>query len=250
MDGTASLCYYLSSLAGTPVDSRLKVDEGGIVRGNVEKKEITLVFTGHEFADGAETISKVLKKHAVSGAFFLTGDFYRKYPKIVRMLQQNGNYLGPHSDKHLLYADWSKRDSTLVSREQFAKDLKDNYAAMRQAGLKVPDQLSFLPAYEYYNKEVAGWTAQLGVTLVNYTPGSTSNADYTTPDMKNYRSSDEILNTVLKYESSKGLNGFLLLTHIGTDPRRTDKFYNKLDELMTTLEQRGYRFVSITELLK
>ncbi|MBP1641230.1 MAG: Cellulose 1,4-beta-cellobiosidase [Bacteroidetes bacterium] len=250
MDGTASLCYYLSSLAGKLTDSRLKLDEGGIVRRNGEKKEITLVFTGHEFADGAEIIAKVLKKHDASGAFFLTGDFYRKYPKIVRTLQQNGNYLGPHSDKHLLYADWSKRDSTLVSREQFDKDLKDNYAAMRQAGLKVPEQLLFLPAFEYYNKEIAGWTAQLGVTLVNYTPGSTSNADYTTPDMKSYRSSDEILNNILKYESSKGLNGFLLLTHIGTDPRRTDKFYNKLDELMTTLEKRGYRFVSITELLK
>jgi Predicted xylanase/chitin deacetylase len=250
MDGTASLCYYLSSLAGTPVDSRMKYDEGGIVRGNSEKKEITLVFTGHEFADGAETIAKVLKKHAARGAFFLTGDFYRKYPKIVRMLQQNENYLGPHSDKHLLYADWSKRDSTMVSREQFANDLKNNYTAMRQAGLKVPEQLLFLPAYEYYNKEVVGWTSQLGVTLVNYTSGSTSNADYTTPDMKSYRSSDEILNNILKYESSKGLNGFLLLTHIGTDPRRTDKFYNKLDELMTTLEQRGYRFVPITELLK
>jgi endoglucanase len=250
MDGTASLCYYLSSLAGKPETTTLKYNAGGIIRGDITKKELTVVFTGHEFADGAETIVKTLAKHRIHGAFFLTGDFYRKYPKIVRLLQKNGHYLGPHSDKHLLYADWTKRDSTLVSREQFDNDLKDNYAAMRQAGIKTEQPLYFLPAYEHYNKEISAWTNQQGITLLNYTPGSTSNGDYTTPDMKNYFSSEQILNNILKYETAKGLNGFLLLTHIGTDSRRTDKFYTKLDELITTLEQRGYRFVPIGELLQ
>jgi hypothetical protein len=53
----------------------------------------------------------------------------------------------------------------------------------------------------------------------------------------------------MRYEALKpnGLNGFLLLTHVGTDARRTDKFYQRLDELITTLKKRGYRFTLLQE---
>ena len=46
-----------------------------------------------------------------------------------------------------------------------------------------------------------------------------------------YRSSDEIFDSIMNYEAKNpnGLNGFILLMHIGTDPRRTDKFYNRLE---------------------
>lgn len=252
MDGTASLSYYLSSLEiGIPNDSITKnqSEEGGIIRGDTSKKELTLVFTGHEFADGCITIRKVLKKHGIKGAFFLTGDFYRKHPKLTKQLQDDGNYLGPHSNKHLLYADWTKRDSTLVTQEVFDNDLKRNYQAMEEAGLNMNRPYYFLPAFEYYNSQISNWTKQLGVTLVNYTPGSTSNADYTTPDMKSYRSSNQIFDNIIKYEANHTLNGFMLLTHIGTDNQRTDKFYLKLDQLIETLQQKGYSFVPINVLL-
>ena len=252
MDGTASLSYYLSSLENEiPHENLTKnlMDEGGIIRGDTSRKELTLVFTGHEFADGYTVIHKVLKKYGVKGAFFLTGNFYRKHPKLVKQLQDDGNYLGPHSDKHLLYADWTKRDSTLVTHKAFNNDLKNNYKAMEQAGLKLKEPYYFLPAYEYYNSNISNWAKQLGVTLVNYTPGSTSNADYTTPDMKSYRSSNQILDNIVRYEAKHTLNGFLLLSHIGTDEHRTDKFYTKLDQLIVTMQQKGYHFVPINELL-
>ena len=90
----------------------------------------------------------------------------------------------------------------------------------------------------------------MDVQIVNFTPGTTSNADYTTPDMKSYRSSETIYNNILKYEEDNGLNGFMLLIHIGTAPRRTDKLYNRLSDLVDELHNRGYSFVPITELLK
>jgi hypothetical protein len=80
--------------------------------------------------------------------------------------------------------------------------------------------------------------------LINFTPGTSSNADYTTPELKNYLGSDSIVSRILRYESShdRGLNGFILLSHIGTSPLRTDKFYDKLDGLIAELKKRGYRF--------
>lgn len=248
MDGTASLCFYLGYL-----NSQANANEkvlGGIVRGNPSEKKLALIFTGHEFADGAQTIRKSLRKNGVKASFFLTGDFYRKFPSLAVNLQHDGHYLGPHSDTHVLYADWEKRDSTLVSRDTFEKDLKDNYATMEKIGLKMEPKRYFVPPYEWYNGQISNWAKAMQVQLVNFTPGTTSNTDYTTPDMNNYLSSQTIYRNILAYEEKNTLNGFLLLMHIGTDTKRTDKLYNRLDDLIKELKHRGYEFVRIDGLLK
>jgi peptidoglycan/xylan/chitin deacetylase (PgdA/CDA1 family) len=225
---------------------------GGIIRTDSTKKEIHLVFTGHEFGDGGEVIRSVLQRHGVKAAFFLTGDFYRNkiFSSLIRGLKSDGHYLGGHSDKHLLYCSWEKRDSLLVLKEEFAADLTANYAEIEKFGLRKSDAPFFLPPYEWYNESVSAWTKELGLTLVNFSPGTYSNADWTIPELgTQYLSSDTIYNRILAYERnhSNGLNGFILLTHIGVDPRRTDKFYLRLDGLMTELEKRGYRFTSLME---
>ncbi len=261
MDGTASLTYYLGYLeargkqTSTVNQSTLRTkqpvkDAGGIVRGDVSARQLSLVFTGHEYADGANVIREVLNKHHVKGTFFLTGDFYRKYPDLVRHLQKEGHYLGPHSDKHLLYADWQNRDSTLISRTEFEKDLNDNYLAMKKAGLKIESPRFFMPPYEWYNKEISDWAKAMDMQIVNFTPGTTSNADYTTPGTKNYLSSENIYHNILQYEEKNSLNGFMLLIHVGTAPTRSDKFYNRLDELIGELKSREYKFIRIDGLLK
>ena len=47
-----------------------------------------------------------------------------------------------------------------------------------------------------------------------------------------------------------GLNGVILLIHAGTDPRRKDKLYDKLDELIGYLKKEGYTFKRIDDLLR
>lgn len=213
-----------------------------------------MVFTGDEFADGGFYIADILKQEKISASFFLTGNFYRKsaFKNIIRILKADGHYLGPHSDKHLLYCDWNNRDSLLVSKEEFANDLLNNYKAMSLHGIKTGDAKFFMPPYEWYNNSIATWTIQLNKQLINFTPGTLSNADYTTPDMKNYRSSDTIFQSILKYEQNHkaGLNGFILLLHIGTDKGRTDKMYYRLPGLISYLKRKGYNLVRVDELLK
>ena len=228
---------------------------GGIVRTDLSKKEICLVFTGHEFADGGVTIRNTLKKHDVRASFFFTGDFYRNpaFSQLIRDLIQDGHSLGGHSDKHLLYASWGKRDSLLVTKEEFLKDLSANYRELDRFGITKDSARFFLPPYEWYNQSISDWCAEWGLTLVNFTPGTYSNADYTYPELgASYVSSDSILARILRYEEShpNGLNGFILLTHIGSDPRRTDKFYDKLDRLLEGLEQKGYKFRLLGETIR
>ncbi|MFY7839410.1 MAG: polysaccharide deacetylase family protein [Lacibacter sp.] len=224
------------------------------MRGDTTKKELALVFTGHEFADGGNSILKTLQQQNVKASFFFTGDFYRnkQLQPIIQQLKKNGHYLGAHSDKHLLYNDWTKRDSLLVTKEEFKKDLLQNYAEMKKLGISKTNAPFFLPPYEWYNDSITAWTKELGLQLINYSPGTGSAADYTWPELKNYQSSEAILQSIFNYEQTKpaGLNGFILLLHIGTDPKRTDKFYHQLPQLIQQLKEKGYRLKRIDELLK
>lgn len=229
-------------------------NHGAIIRGSVSRREIALVFTGDEFADGGKSIRSSLKKHGVPASFFLTGKFYATpaFKNLIGNLKKDGHYLGAHSDQHLLYADWTKRDSLLVTEERFKSDLLANYERMEPFGVVREQAPYFLPPYEWYNRQISDWTRDLGFQLVNFTPGTRSTADYTYPEMgTRYVPSDVIYESIFSYEKRDphGLNGFILLIHIGTDPRRRDKFYHSLEPLMKELKERGYRFVTIEQLL-
>lgn len=274
MDGTACLSYYLAAMQAEgsadrrsarverqkpgrnqaptsgqrhPYPTPQPDGHGAIRRFDPTEKTIRLVFTGHEFAEGGPTLLRTLKKHGVKASFFLTGEFYRNHGPLVRQLKAAGHFLGPHSDQHLLYCDWKTRDSTLVSRAQFEADLAANLGEMKKLGIEKLAMPWFLPPYEWYNAEVAGWAKEAGVRLLNFTPGTLSPADYTTPDAANYRSSEVIFQNILAFEQKTplGLNGFVLLLHVGTDPRRTDKFYDRLDAMLTELGRRGYGFAQL-----
>ena len=265
MDGTASLIYLLAAKENETAPSKSPpigetsaatfqtLDHGAIVRGNLSKKNIALVFTADEFGDGGKTILSTLQKQNIKASFFFTGRFYRNpvYKKVITQLKQQGHYLGPHSDQHLLYCDWTKRDSLLVTKKEFVDDLNKNLKAIENYGVKRSPIKYFIPPYEWYNDSIASWTKQMGIQLINYSPGTKSAADYTTPDMKNYRSSNEIYQSILDKEKDiNGLNGFTLLIHFGIDPKRTDKFYNRLDKLISSLKHKGYGFKRIDEVLK
>ena len=243
------------SLAGKTDSSKYTLSHGAIIRGDVHTRQIALVFTGDEFADGGTYIARTLKEYQVNASFFLTGRFYRnkKFSKIISLLIRNGNYMGVHSDAHLLYCDWGKRDSLLVTHKQFTDDLDRAHAELKKWHIPRDNARYFLPPYEWYNDTIASWTSRLGLQLVNFTPGTRSNADYTYPGMDgHYLSSDTIVRSVLQYKngSANGLNGFILLIHIGTDPRRHDKFYKRLPQLIRQLKSEGYRFCRIDQLLQ
>ncbi len=235
-------------------DPRLTYVEGGIIRGDKTSKRMSLVFTGDEFAEGGTVIADSLQRHNVKASFFLTGRFYRTRSnrQLIERLKKDGHYLGPHSDQHLLYADWTDRNKTLVTRQQFERDLNDNFAAMRPFGIDRKNVPFFMPPYEWYNQEIVDWAEAMGFRVVNFTPGTRSNADYMADDDKNYISSEAIMERIKEYEAKEpnGLNGFFLLTHIGSGPKRTDKFHDRIDDLIALLKLRGYSPVRVDELLK
>jgi endoglucanase len=232
----------------------LELREGGIIRGATASRRLAIVFTGHGYAEGGETILSELARHKAKGSFFLTGDFLAQtnFHPLVRRVLAEGHYLGPHSDKPVLYCPWEGPKQTLVTHAEFGADLESNLRKIQRFGVKRAEIRYFLPPYEHYNQQIADWSKALGLTLVNFTPGTRSNADYTGEADRNFVSSKVIYDSIVARERQDphGLNGYLLLLHIGSGPGRADKFASRFGELLDYLAQEGYGFVRVDELLQ
>ncbi len=250
--GTKPANATLGSLPKASAPSKPIYERGAIIRGPLNQKRVALEFTGGSFADGGETILKALKKNDVKASFFLTGDFYRtpEFEDLIKKMKAEGHYLGPHSDKHPSYATEGDHPRTLISRDKFNADMDRNLEAMRKFDIQPKDARYFIPPSEVYTQEIATWAKKREMTLINYSPGTRTNADYMGDEGP---SSEKMLKSVYaRADNAKehGLNGALLLMHLGAGPERTqDHLYDRLDEMIQQLKGRGYSFVRVDELL-
>lgn len=233
-------------------DSGCTIVDGGIVRGPQTQQKIALEFSADQFVEGGPTILDELKSRHLHASFFLTGRCARRPENklLIRRMVEEGHYVGPHSNSHPLLCPWTGKKRTLVTKEFFIDDLKQNIVALEQAGVARERIKFFLPPYEWYNGEVAEWTRQAGLTLINHSSGTRSAADYTEERAHNFVSSQKIFDSILREEKTEGLNGCLLLMHLGAGPERKDKMHRRIGELLDALQKRGYQFVTVDELLR
>ena len=253
MDGSAGLTYYFAEMESEGRGAREMNPErdkwGAVVKVSPQKKNIYLVFTADSLFQGGEKILKILKSEKIRGSFFLTGNCLRmeEHKELIKSIIKDGHYLGGHSDKHLLYARWGNRDSLIVSADSLVNDIKANAKELEKFGISKEKSLWFLPPYEYYNSQSVFLTEALGYRVINYTPGTATPADYTDPSMKNYLSSETLIQRLYNFEKSEGLDGAVILIHPGVSENRTDRLYNRLGEIVKTLKAKGYSFKSLNE---
>jgi peptidoglycan/xylan/chitin deacetylase (PgdA/CDA1 family) len=125
--------------------------QGAVIRTDTLQKNIYLCFTGHDFYEGFEHILGVLNKHKIKASFFLTGDFVRQHTDLVKTIANDGHFIGAHSDKHLLYCDWIKRDSLLHPADEIKADIQHNLLALENLGVRPKN---FMPPNEWNNQKV------------------------------------------------------------------------------------------------
>lgn len=174
-----------------------------------------------------------------------------KFRSVVNEIKKNKHYISAHSDKHLLFSEWGNRIDLLVTKDSFVHDLDMNFKELEKMGFGT-DNKYFIPSYEWYNQEIVKWSREMGYIPINYTPGLRTAADYSYPEMGARYLSSEDIEAGLWKENKKpnGLNGFIVLIHMGTDSRRKDKFYDRLGEMIDQLKREGYQFVDIRALLQ
>lgn len=204
-----------------------------------------MIFSADDRLEGAPSILETLKDREVKGSFFLTGTCLRmaEHKEMVEQMIEDGHYVGGHSDRHILYIPWGEDiGNTVVSADSLINDFRQNMVELEKYGVDISTLPYYLPPSERYNRETVRLIESEGQITINFTSGLRTAADYTTPDMRNYISSQQLIDQLLEFEEREGLNGAIVLIHPGTEPSRTDKLYLRLGEIIELLQERGYNF--------
>lgn len=214
------------------------------VRLDTLKPCVYPVFTADSLFEGAPFALDVLAEHNIKGSFFFTGKFLRdstNVPVLKRIIGEE-HYVGPHSDAHILLAEWDRNRTPLVSDDSLKRDMQANLAELARFGIRAENISFTIPPFEWCSKNHAHAYRRLGILPINPTPGIETYRDYTTPDLPYYWSAERMVRQLFDYEKTHNLNGAIIIFHLGTEEARTDKLYHHLPAILDTLQGRGYTF--------
>lgn len=170
-----------------------------------------------------DAILNVLKKHHISATFFVTGEWARRYPNVIRKIHEAGHEIGNHGNSHIHLPQCSKK--------KIATELQACHNIVYE--IIQEDMTLFRAPYSDWNREIVEVAHMLGYSAINHSVDSL--------DWKNY-SAKQIVKTVCNHKNLE--NGSIILLHCGT---RNTK--DALDVMLTNLEKKGYRFVPLSSLI-
>lgn len=231
--------------AKTP-DFKYEVSDrfGATVKVDTTDRTVYLVFSADSLFEGAPEALNTLDSLGVKASFFFTGNFLERPENrlIVERVIKSGHYVGPHSGRHILLSDWDANRTPLVTPDSMMTDFRLNYRLLNDFGIKASDAGTVLPPFEWCGKIHTERLRKEGLVPINITPGVNTYRDYTVPGMAEYHTSEDMYNQLFDYESKHGLNGYIIIFHLGTQDLRTDKLYHRLPLILTRLRSLGYKF--------
>lgn len=229
-----SICFW--AVAAMLIIAAVKLLPGVVrVSHSINGKELPIysVETGEQkvaisfdAAWGNEDTGKImdiLKKHDVHATFFMTGGWVEAYPEDVKALYEAGHELGNHGENHLNMSGLSK-EKQREEIESVHKRVKD---------LTGYEMTVFRPPYGDYNSEVIKTTREMGYYPIQWSVDSLDWKDYGTAS---------IIDTICNHKELKA--GAIILCHNGAKYTA-----EALDEVLTRLEEKGFKIVPVGELI-
>jgi len=238
---------------------RILIPIGDLTRGDPLSRKVAITFDGGGQGNAAKRILDALKTRGLKTTFFLTGEFIRRYPAIVRRIASEGHEVGNHtySHPHLTTYAANYRQNTLpgVTRKFLISELKRNEALYEKVTGRKMEHLWRAP-YGEQNKTIRRWAWEAGYRHVSWTYDSKTHQSLDGLDWVSdrssalYLSSEQIVDKILSFDqgTESGLGGGILLFHLGSE-RKVDPFYPRIGELLDQLKDRGYKVVSVGSMI-
>ena len=194
------------------------------------EKAVALTFDDGPDPDRTPAVLEALRKHNVRATFFVVGYRAEKYPELLQQIAAQGHEIANHSYSHN-YASF-KSNKTDVFQEEI-----DKTDSLIQ---KLTSQTSILfrPPGGYLSDNLVEFTKQKGLTIAYWTWQQDSK------DWKVGNSGTSIANHIIKNIGP----GQIILLHDGANNGLQTA--QAVDILLTRLISEGYRFVTMSELIK
>ena len=209
---------------GTAGSEQLKKYDA-VYLGDASQKKIYLTFDAGYENGCTEKILDVLKKHEVSAAFFLVGNYMEKNADLVRRMAEEGHIVGNHTMHH---PDMSK----ISDKEAFSKELSDLEALYKEITGKEMQKYYRAPQGTY-SEENLRMAKDLGYKTVFW---SLAYVDWNNDDQP---TAEQAYSKLLP----RIHNGAVVLLHSTSQTNA-----EILDDLLTKWEDMGYQFGTVEEL--
>lgn len=220
--------YFKTNEGGQPTllgGSTLPMQYGVLALGNPEDKVIYLTFdAGYENGNVA-TILDALKKHNAPGAFFILPGIIKYNPEIVRRMVDEGHTVGNHTTSH-------KDVSGISTAEALRAELsgvEEQFKALTGKDMAK----YFRPPEGSFSEQTLALSSELGYRTVfwSYAYADWDNASQSDPQKAKQKLLDNLHpGEVLLLHPTSATNAAIM------------------DDLLTEIEKRGYRFGTLDEL--
>lgn len=188
-----------------------------------DNPQIALTFDAAWGNEDTEQILSILEKHHVKVTFFATGGWVESYPDDVKAILASGHDIGNHSENH--------KNMSQLGTEEMKSELMEVHEKVKN--LTGYEMTLFRPPYGDYSNEVIQTATSLGYYSIQW--------DVDSLDWKDY-GVDSIVDTVCNHKHLG--NGSIILCHNGAKYTA-----QALDTLITTLQDKGYEFVKVSDLI-
>ena len=201
--------------------------QGKIIRQvqiSTPDKVIALTFDDGPAPKYTQQVLQILKQQNIKATFFCVGEMVHYFPQIAKLEVADGHAIGNHTWHH-----WYRKMNLSVA----AREIESTATAIYQTtGVKT---FLFRPPYGILNNGVADYAKKNNYAIFMWSDDST---DYRHPPVS------RLVNNVLKDAKTGGI----VLMHDGGGDR--SHTVQALPQIIASLKQRGYKFVTIPELLE
>ena len=219
-----------------------------LLRGPKGDRRICMTFDGGSSAEVAVDVLDALKTRGIRTTLFLTGDFIRKYPDLVRRMAADGHELGNHTLTHPHFAPNYRRDPRWT-RERVQQELLEADRALFRLLGRPMDPIWRAPFGEH-TQEIRQWAEELGYQHVGWSEGADTLDWATVKERRLYRTGNAILDRLHARMDKRDGDGLIVLMHLGSGRPESDRPAKVLGPFLDRALKEGWHFVTIGEYLK
>lgn len=226
----AGLVFLLLSIIITYYEYHGFGNSEGVIRRGPAERVVALTFDDGPSPNFTPLVLDVLKKYNVKATFFLVGKHVEKYSGVARRIVEEGHEIGNHTYSH--------RDLVPSSRRKLKREiLKGQEAIYRVTGVY---PRYFRPPRGIYSEAVRKFVLGYGFKMVLW---SVSGVDWAGTPAK------VIARRILRFVHP----GAIILLHdsgalLKSEGHSRMNTVKALEIIIPKLLERGYRFVTISEL--
>lgn len=187
------------------------------------EKVVSITFDAAWGDEDLDEILMILESHNCKAAFFVTGDWAKRYPDAIKKINEGGHELGNHGANH--------KHMPNLSQSQMVEEIEGCHDIIKS--LTGTDMVLFRAPYGDYNERVVQAAKSKGYSTIQW--------DVDSLDWKDY-GVQPIIDRVCNHKDLR--NGSIILLHNGSKYTA-----QALDDLLTELENKGYRFAPLSEMI-